>query len=93
MHVVCANIFGANVLKPRFNIDVVLTLMCLKLIILLLKFMIIVPGPVVANISAGSRLNYKCRHFSGVFFRCDVSHKGTVDKLSKCRRHFCRYWP
>ncbi len=23
MHVVCANIFGANVLKPRFKIDVV----------------------------------------------------------------------
>ncbi len=24
MHVVCANIFGANVLKPRFKIDVVI---------------------------------------------------------------------
>jgi hypothetical protein len=24
MHIVCANIFGANVLKPRFKIDVVI---------------------------------------------------------------------
>jgi hypothetical protein len=28
MHVVCANIFGANVLKPRFKIDVVMMIIC-----------------------------------------------------------------
>ena len=28
MHVVCANIFGAIVLKPRFKIDVVIMIIC-----------------------------------------------------------------
>ena len=28
MHVVCANIFGANVLKPRFKIDAVIMIIC-----------------------------------------------------------------
>jgi hypothetical protein len=28
MHVVCANIFGSNVLKPRFKIDVVIMIIC-----------------------------------------------------------------
>ncbi len=28
MHFVCANIFGANVLKPRFKIDVVIMIIC-----------------------------------------------------------------
>ena len=28
MHVVCANIFGGNVLKPRFEIDVVIVIIC-----------------------------------------------------------------
>ena len=28
MHVVCANIFGANVLKSRFKIDVVIMIIC-----------------------------------------------------------------
>jgi hypothetical protein len=28
MHVVCANIYGANVLKPRFKIDVVIMIIC-----------------------------------------------------------------
>jgi hypothetical protein len=28
MHVVCANIFGANVLKPRFKIAVVIMIIC-----------------------------------------------------------------
>jgi hypothetical protein len=28
MHVVCANIFGTNVLKSRFKIDVVIKIIC-----------------------------------------------------------------
>jgi hypothetical protein len=28
MHFVCANIFGAIVLKPRFKIDVVIMIIC-----------------------------------------------------------------
>jgi hypothetical protein len=28
MHVVCANIFGAIVLKPRFKIDTVIMIIC-----------------------------------------------------------------
>jgi hypothetical protein len=43
----------------------------------LLEFTIIVSGPAVANIAAGSRLNYKYRcprDYSPLF---DVSHKGT----------------
>ena len=28
MHVVCANIFGAIVLKPRFKIDAVIMIIC-----------------------------------------------------------------
>ena len=28
MHVVCTNIFGANVLKTRFKIDVVIMIIC-----------------------------------------------------------------
>ena len=34
MHVVCANIFGANVLKSRFKIDVVLMIICSIVIII-----------------------------------------------------------
>jgi hypothetical protein len=34
MHVVCANIFGANVLKPRFKIDVVVMIICSIVIII-----------------------------------------------------------
>ncbi len=34
MHVVCANIFGANVLKPRFKIDVVIIIICSIVIII-----------------------------------------------------------
>ena len=34
MHVVCANIFGANVLKPRFKIDVVIKIICSIVIII-----------------------------------------------------------
>ncbi len=34
MHVVCANIFGANVLKPRFKIDVVIMITCSIVIII-----------------------------------------------------------
>ncbi len=28
MHVVCAGIFGANVLRPRFKIDAVIMIIC-----------------------------------------------------------------
>ncbi len=34
MHVVCANIFGGNVLKPRFYIDVVIMIICSIVIII-----------------------------------------------------------
>ncbi len=34
MHDVCANIFGANVLKPRFKIDVVIMIICSIVIII-----------------------------------------------------------
>jgi hypothetical protein len=34
MHVVCANIFGANVLKSRFKIDVVIMVICSIVIII-----------------------------------------------------------
>jgi hypothetical protein len=33
MHVVCANIFGANVLESRFKIDVVIMIICSIVII------------------------------------------------------------
>jgi hypothetical protein len=34
MHVVCANIFGPNVLEPRFKIDVVIMIICSIVIII-----------------------------------------------------------
>ena len=34
MHVVCANIFGANVLRPRFKIDAVIMIICSIVIII-----------------------------------------------------------
>ena len=34
MHFVCANIFGAIVLKPRFKIDVVIMIICSIVIII-----------------------------------------------------------
>ena len=34
MHFVCANIFGANVLKPRFKIDAVMMIICSIVIII-----------------------------------------------------------
>ena len=34
MHVVCANSFGANVLKSRFKIDVVIMIICSIVIII-----------------------------------------------------------
>jgi hypothetical protein len=34
MHVVCANVFGANVLKSRFKIDVVIMIICRIVIII-----------------------------------------------------------
>ena len=35
MHVLCANIFGANVLESRFKIDVVIMIICSIVIIFL----------------------------------------------------------
>ena len=35
MHVVCANIFGAIVLKPRFKIDTVIKIICSIVIIII----------------------------------------------------------
>ena len=37
MRVVCANIFGANVLKSRFKIDVVIMIICSIVILLILS--------------------------------------------------------
>jgi hypothetical protein len=34
MHVVCANMFGANVLRPRFKIDAVIMIICSIVIII-----------------------------------------------------------
>ncbi len=34
MHVVCANVFGAIVLKPRFKIDAVIMIICSIVIII-----------------------------------------------------------
>ena len=34
MHVICANIFGANVLRPRFKIDAVIMIICSIVIII-----------------------------------------------------------
>ena len=34
MHVMCANIFGAIVLKPRFKIDAVIMIICSIVIII-----------------------------------------------------------
>ena len=34
VHVVCANIFGANVLEPRFKIDAVIMIICSIVIII-----------------------------------------------------------
>ena len=34
MHVLCANIFGANVLESRFKIDVVIMIICSIVIII-----------------------------------------------------------
>jgi hypothetical protein len=34
MHIVCTNIFCANVLKPRFKIDVVIMIICSIVIII-----------------------------------------------------------
>ncbi len=34
MHVVCPNIFGANVLRPRFKIDAVIIIICSIVIII-----------------------------------------------------------
>jgi hypothetical protein len=34
MHFVCANILGANVLEPRFKIDVVIMIICSIVIII-----------------------------------------------------------
>ncbi len=36
MHAVCANIFGANVLRSRFKIDVVIMIICS--IVIIIKF-------------------------------------------------------
>ena len=37
MHVVCANIFGAIVLKPRFKIDTVIMIIC-SIVIVIINF-------------------------------------------------------
>ena len=35
MHVVCTNVFGANVLESRFKIDVVIMIICSIVIIII----------------------------------------------------------
>ncbi len=37
MHVVCANTFGAIVLKPRFKIDAVIMIICTRSIVIIIN--------------------------------------------------------
>ena len=52
MHVVCANIFGAIVLKPRFKIDAVIKIMCSIVIIInsVLTLQVSTAKPMIADL-------------------------------------------
>ncbi len=52
MHVVCANIFGAIILKPRFKIDAVIMIICSIVIIInyVLTLQISTAKPMIADL-------------------------------------------
>ena len=52
MHVVCANIFGAIVLKPRFKIDAVIMIICSIVIIInsVLTLQVSTAKPMIADL-------------------------------------------
>ena len=52
MHVVCANIFGAIVLKPRFKIDTVIMIICSIVIIInsVLTLQVSTAKPMIADL-------------------------------------------
>ena len=51
MHVVCANIFGAIVLKPRFKIDTVIMIICSIVIInYVLTLQVSTAKPMIADL-------------------------------------------
>jgi hypothetical protein len=52
MHVVCANIFGAIVLKPRFKIDAVIIIKCSIVIIInsVLTLQVSTAKPMIADL-------------------------------------------
>ncbi len=52
MHVVCANIFGAIVLKPRFKIDAAIMIICSIVIIInsVLTLQVSTTKPMIADL-------------------------------------------
>ncbi len=52
MHIVCANIFGAIVLKSRFKIDVVIIIICSIVIIInsVLTLQVSTAKPMIADL-------------------------------------------
>jgi hypothetical protein len=52
MHVVCANTFGAIVLKPRFKIDAVIMIICSIVIIInsVLSLQVSTAKPMIADL-------------------------------------------
>jgi hypothetical protein len=52
MHAVCANIFGAIVLKPRFKIDAVIMIICRTVIIInsVLTLQVSTAKPMIADL-------------------------------------------
>ena len=59
MHVGCANIFGAIVLKPRFKIDTVIMIICSIVIIInsVLTLQVSTAKPIVALLEKRRYLN------------------------------------
>ena len=53
MHVVCANIFGANVLESRFKIDAVIMIICSIVIIInsVLTLQVSTAKPMIADLA------------------------------------------
>jgi hypothetical protein len=53
MHVICANIFGAIVLKPRFKIDAVIMIICSIVIIInsVLILQVSTAKPMIADLA------------------------------------------
>ncbi len=52
MHVMCANIFGADVLRPRFKIDTVIMIICSIVIIInsVLTLQVSTAKPMIADL-------------------------------------------